>query len=28
LNKRFQDGVEITGERVRIGSGSYTFTIN
>ena len=27
-NKRFQDGVELTGDRVRIGSGSYTFTIN
>jgi len=27
-NKRFQDGVEMAGERVRIGSGSYTFTIN
>jgi len=26
-NKRYQDGVEITGDRVRIGSGSYTFTI-
>ena len=27
-NKRYQDGVEMAGERVRIGSGSYTFTIN
>ncbi len=27
-NKLFQDGVELTGDRVRIGSGSYTFTIN
>jgi alpha-L-rhamnosidase len=27
-NKRFQDGLELTGNRVRIGSGSYTFTIN
>jgi len=27
-NKRSQDGVQITGDRVRIGSGSYTFTIN
>jgi alpha-L-rhamnosidase len=27
-NKRFQDGLELTGDRVRIGSGSYTFTIN
>jgi alpha-L-rhamnosidase len=27
-NIRSQDGVQITGDRVRIGSGSYTFTIN
>lgn len=27
-NKRIKDGVEMPGERVRIGSGSYTFTIN
>jgi alpha-L-rhamnosidase len=27
-NRRSQDGVEITGDRVRIGSGSYQFTVN
>jgi alpha-L-rhamnosidase len=27
-NRRTQDGVEITGERVRIGSGTYQFTVN
>lgn len=28
LNKRYQDGELMLGDRVRIGSGSYTFTIN
>jgi alpha-L-rhamnosidase len=27
-NRRTQDGVEITGDRVRIGSGTYQFTVN
>ena len=27
-NRRSQDGVEISGDRVRIGSGSYQFTVN
>jgi hypothetical protein len=27
-NRRYQEGVELTGDRVRIGSGSYSFTIN
>lgn len=26
-NKRFQEGVELSGNRVRVGSGTYTFTI-
>jgi alpha-L-rhamnosidase len=27
-NRRTQDGVEITGDRLRIGSGTYQFTVN
>lgn len=27
-NKKYQEGVELTGDRIRIGSGSYSFTVN